>query len=105
MSKVTIDCFTGAECFKTHQRCRVVHVCNASLFGLASARVADLFCPRRPEGDFEFNDQQHSRKISIMKRNILFSATILLASSLLAADSSPKDDVTNAAKKLAAKDN
>ncbi len=40
-----------------------------------------------------------------MKRNILFSATILLASSLLAADSSPKDDVTNAAKKLAAKDN
>jgi len=40
-----------------------------------------------------------------MKRNILFSATILLALALLAADSSPKDDVTNAARKLAARDN
>ncbi len=40
-----------------------------------------------------------------MKRNILFSATILLALALLAADSSPKDDVTNAVRKLAAKDN
>lgn len=35
-----------------------------------------------------------------MKKNILFSATALLAGSLLAADSSPKDDVTAAAKKL-----
>jgi hypothetical protein len=40
-----------------------------------------------------------------MKTNILFSATILLAGSLLAADSSSKDDVTNAAKKLAEKAN
>jgi hypothetical protein len=36
-----------------------------------------------------------------MKTNILFGTTALLAGSLLAADPSPKDDVTNAAKKLA----
>jgi len=36
-----------------------------------------------------------------MKRNILFGSLALLAGSLLAADSSPKDDVINAAKKLA----
>lgn len=36
-----------------------------------------------------------------MKRNLLCGAIALLAGSLLAADSSPKDDVTNAAKKLA----
>jgi hypothetical protein len=35
-----------------------------------------------------------------MKKNILIGATALLAGSLFAADSSPKDDVTNAAKKL-----
>lgn len=35
-----------------------------------------------------------------MKKYILFSATALFAGSLLAADSSPKDDVTAAAKKL-----
>lgn len=35
-----------------------------------------------------------------MKKILLFSATLLLAGSLLAADSSPKDDVTAAAKKL-----
>jgi len=35
-----------------------------------------------------------------MKKNILFGAMALLAGSLFAADSSPKDDVTNAAKKL-----
>jgi hypothetical protein len=40
-----------------------------------------------------------------MKRNMLFSAMTLLAGSLIAADSSPKDDVTNAAKKLGEKDN
>ena len=39
-------------------------------------------------------------KGSSMKKTILFSATALLAGSLLAADSSPKDDVTAAAKKL-----
>lgn len=36
-----------------------------------------------------------------MKRNLLFGAVILLAGSLFAADSAPKDDVTAAAKKLA----
>jgi len=35
-----------------------------------------------------------------MKKNILFGTITLLAGSLLAADSSPKDDVTSAAKKL-----
>jgi hypothetical protein len=35
-----------------------------------------------------------------MKNSILLGATTLLAGSLLAADSSPKDDITNAAKKL-----
>ncbi len=35
-----------------------------------------------------------------MKKSILFGAMALLAGPLLAADSSPKDDVTNAAKKL-----
>lgn len=35
-----------------------------------------------------------------MKNSILLGATALLAGSLLAADSSPKDDITNAAKKL-----
>ncbi len=36
-----------------------------------------------------------------MKRNLLFGTMALLAASLSAADSSPKDEVTNAAKKLA----
>ena len=36
-----------------------------------------------------------------MKKNILFGVLFLMAGSLLAADSSPKDDVTAAAKKLA----
>lgn len=36
-----------------------------------------------------------------MKKNLLFGALFLMAGSLLAADSSPKDDVTAAAKKLA----
>jgi hypothetical protein len=36
-----------------------------------------------------------------MKKNILFGAMLLTAGSLLAADSSPKDDVAAAAKKLA----
>jgi hypothetical protein len=36
-----------------------------------------------------------------MKKNILFGALILMAGSLMAADSSPKDDITTAAKKLA----
>jgi hypothetical protein len=40
-----------------------------------------------------------------MKTNLLFSATMLLTSSLLAADSSPKDDVSKAVKKLATRDN
>jgi hypothetical protein len=40
-----------------------------------------------------------------MKKTILFSALTLLAGALLAADSSPKDDVTNAAKKLGEKAN
>jgi hypothetical protein len=40
-----------------------------------------------------------------MKRNMLFSTVALLAGSLLAADSSPKDNVTGAAKKLADKAN
>jgi hypothetical protein len=37
----------------------------------------------------------------LMKRQILFSAVVMLAGSLLAADSSLKDDMANAAKKLA----
>ncbi len=40
-----------------------------------------------------------------MKNTILFSLTALLASSLLGADSTPKDDITNAAKKLGEKPN
>lgn len=40
-----------------------------------------------------------------MKSNILFSATILMAGSLFAADPGPKDDITNAAKKLGEKAN
>jgi hypothetical protein len=38
-----------------------------------------------------------------MKKTILFSALTLMAGTLLAADSSPKDDVINAAKKLGEK--
>jgi hypothetical protein len=40
-----------------------------------------------------------------MKRNILFGAMAVLASSLGAADSTPKDDITNAARKLGEKPN
>ena len=40
-----------------------------------------------------------------MKKHILFGTLALLAGSLLAADSAPKDGVTAAAKKLAGKDN
>ena len=40
-----------------------------------------------------------------MKRNVLSGAIILIASSVLAADSSPKDEVTAAAKKLGDKPN
>jgi hypothetical protein len=40
-----------------------------------------------------------------MKRSIVFGAMALLAGSLFAADSGPKDEVTAAAKKLAEKDN
>ena len=40
-----------------------------------------------------------------MKTIILFSATTLLAASLGAADSSPKDEITAAAKKLGEKAN
>jgi hypothetical protein len=40
-----------------------------------------------------------------MKTNLLFGAASLLAVSLLAADSSPKDDIKNAAKKLGEKAN
>ena len=38
-----------------------------------------------------------------MKKNSLFSLTTLLAGSLLAADSSPKEDVVKAAKQLGEK--
>jgi hypothetical protein len=40
-----------------------------------------------------------------MKRNLLFSLTVLVAGSLLAADSSPKDDVTSAAAALGSQKN
>jgi len=40
-----------------------------------------------------------------MKKNILFGTIALLAGSLIAADSSPKDDIKSAAKKLAEKSN
>jgi hypothetical protein len=40
-----------------------------------------------------------------MKTNVLFGTIALVASSLIAADSSPKDDVKSAAKKLAEKSN
>ena len=36
-----------------------------------------------------------------MKRNLMFGILVLLAGPLLAADSTPKDEVTGAAKKLA----
>jgi hypothetical protein len=49
------------------------------------------------------NDNDKSKGIT-MKKNILFGALILTASSLLAADS-PKDEVTSAAKKLGDKPN
>src|SRR5437016_4028350 len=35
-----------------------------------------------------------------MKKSMLFSAIAVMTSTLIAADSSPKEDVTNAAKKL-----
>ncbi len=40
-----------------------------------------------------------------MKNHLVFSAALLLAGSLIAADSSPKEELTAAAKKLAAADN
>ncbi len=40
-----------------------------------------------------------------MKTNIMFSAMALAAGSLIAADSTTKDDITNAAKKLGEKAN
>ena len=40
-----------------------------------------------------------------MKRNIMLGAALWLTGSLLAADSSPKEDITNAAKRLADKPN
>jgi len=40
-----------------------------------------------------------------MKRNMLFTGMALLAGSLIAADSNPRDDVTSAAKKLGEKPN
>lgn len=40
-----------------------------------------------------------------MKRNIMFGAAALLAGSLIAAEPSPKDDITSAAKKLGEKAN
>ena len=40
-----------------------------------------------------------------MKTHVLFSAIILLAGSLIAADSSPKDDIIAAAKKLGGQSN
>ena len=40
-----------------------------------------------------------------MKQNILFGTLLLLAGQLFAADSTPKDDVTAAAKKLAGESN
>ncbi|HKS36190.1 MAG TPA: hypothetical protein VJW76_03300, partial [Verrucomicrobiae bacterium] len=40
-----------------------------------------------------------------MKNSVMLGATALLAGSLLAADSSPKDEITNAAKKLGEKSN
>jgi hypothetical protein len=40
-----------------------------------------------------------------MKRNLLFGTIVLLTGSLVAADSSPKDDVNGAAKKLSEKSN
>jgi hypothetical protein len=44
-------------------------------------------------------------KGSLMKKEILLSSLALFAGALLAAESSPKDEVTNAAKKLAATTN
>src|SRR5260221_2145172 len=50
------------------------------------------------------NKNKLNRKVS-MKKNILISTMALVAGSLLAADSSPKDDVIAAGKKLAEKSN
>src|SRR5471032_1571049 len=60
-------------------------------------RVPAVFCNGR-----------HSNKIQmriLMKKNLSISFLALLAGSLLAADSSPKDDVITAAKSLADKPN
>jgi hypothetical protein len=54
-----------------------------------------------PKGKIRFNQPaQTPTKGSSMKTTVLFSAAALCAGSLLAADPSPKDDVTAAAKKL-----
>lgn len=51
--------------------------------------------------NFTFNQTMEPKtKGTSMKKNTLFSATALLAGSLIAADSSPKDDISNAARKL-----
>ncbi len=51
------------------------------------------------------NNAKRKGKVPPMKTHVLFSAIILLAGSLIAADSSPKDDIIAAAKKLGGQSN
>src|SRR3989442_15477362 len=60
----------------------------------------DYFRSRAPTGFKSVNPRQTPMKGSSMKTNVLFSTMTMLAGSLIAADSSPKDDIIAAAKKL-----
>ena len=51
-------------------------------------------------GEFRF-DSQLNFKRQVMKRNVLFCIFLTLAGSMIAAETGPKDDVADAAKKLA----
>src|SRR5437879_10983967 len=51
------------------------------------------------------NNAKRRGKVPPMKTHVLFSAIILLAGSLIAADSNPKDDIIAAAKKLGGQSN
>jgi hypothetical protein len=72
-----------------------------SAFALADSPPRNYRHPRHPM----LNVVQLSKKGSMMKRNLLFCLATLLTGSILAADATPKDDVANAAKKLAEKPN
>lgn len=66
----------------------------------ACVRVAEAYSPRCNPNHITNYKQELQTKGIQMKTNILLGAALLLAGSLGAADSSPKDEVTNAGKKL-----